>query len=117
MKIRQPFRHLNNQHEVLDDLYKATRGNLSFGTGPGNLINKNDQSQNIAGAWALVTAPATPNTEFAVNHNLGVIPTGFDVKNKSASCDVYASTTAWTKTQIFLKATVASVSLTLFVLG
>lgn len=119
MKIRKPMRQgvSNNHHDVLDDIYKATRGNLTFGTGPNNLINKNDQSQNIAGAWALVTAPVAPNTEFAVTHNLGKIPTGFDVKNKTAACDVYAGTTAWTTTQIFIKATVASVSLTLFILG
>lgn len=119
MKITQPLRlgDTNNHHKVLDDLYRATRGNLSFGTGPSNLINNNDKSQNIAGAWASVTSPGTPNTEFAVTHNLGHVPTGFDVKRKSASCDIYDGTTAWTDTQIFLKATVASVSLTLFILG
>jgi len=117
MKITQPSRVLDNTKKVLEDLYKLICGNITFGAGPGNSINNNTGGQNIAGAWVSVATPGVVNTEFAVTHNLGRVPTGYLVVHKSAACEVYDSSTAWSATQIFLKATVINVNLTIFILG
>jgi hypothetical protein len=117
MKITQPSRIIDNTKKVLEDLYQLIRGNITFGTGPINNVNSNDESKNIAGAWAAATTPGVVNTEFVVTHNIGRVPTGFFVVHKSGACDVYDSGTAWTATQIFLKATVININLTIFILG
>jgi len=90
-----------------EHLYKMLRGGLSYGDGT--------NSDNIAGQWAAVTSPGAANTEFAVAHGLRKVPTGFHVLKKNAACDVYAGTTAWTSTHIYLKATGTTVALTLFI--
>jgi hypothetical protein len=83
--------------------------NISFGL--------NGQTDNIAGAVINVLTPVTPNTEFEVDHNLGIIPSGFLVINKTAAVDLYASGTPWDETAIYLCATVRAVGVTIFVLG
>jgi len=96
-----------NREQVDFQNHKILRGNTSFGDG----VN----TDNIDGVWATATSPGTANTQFTVNHTLQRIPVGFDVKKKDAACDVYAGITAWTTTQIFLKATGINVHLTLFI--
>jgi hypothetical protein len=79
-------------------------GNVSFGS---TMTNK-DQEQNIECWKASGTTPATANTEFSVTHGLGRIPltlAGWDTNNGGV---IYRSTTAWTKTAVFLKCTTAS---------
>jgi hypothetical protein len=43
-----------------------------------------------------------------VIHNLGQVPTGFIVINKSATCDVWQASTAWTETKIYLQSNAAA---------
>jgi len=86
---------------------KILNGLFSFGDGTNR--------DNIAGNWVNVTTPVAPNTDFAVNHNLGQLPVGYLVMQKSAACDVYTGSVAATKTQITLRATVGGVALRLFV--
>lgn len=112
MKVRKPSTQFENQNGFNEDVHKALRGNLTFGT-----TIANDVSQNIKGALVTGTSHATPDTEFAVTHNLNEVPIGFIVFNKNKAGDFYASTTAWTSKQIFLKCTVASVGFTIFIVG
>lgn len=85
--------------------------NISFGQKTDNT----DIGQNISGFWATGTSPATANTQFTVNHQLGRVPVGFDLKRANAAASFYDSGTTWTSTQIFLKASAASVAYTLFI--
>lgn len=59
----------------------------------------------------------TDTAEFAVPHGLGLVPTGYAVVGKSADVGVYDSGTAHDKTNLYLKATAAGVTITLDVSG
>lgn len=50
------------------------------------------------------------NADFTFNHQLGRVPVGFIVIGKSAACDIYTGSVAWTTTQMTLKATVNAVN-------
>lgn len=61
------------------------------------------------------TSNVSANTEDEVAHTLGKVPTGYLVYYKSKAGDVYASGTAWTKSNIYLKTSVTAVGLKLWV--
>ena len=88
---------------------RVLAGNVSFGNG-----SNTNTEQNINGVWVTGITPSTPNTLFTVNHVLGKVPVGFDVKRMNASGSIYDGGTAWTATQIFLKSSAASATFTLF---
>jgi len=71
---------------------------------------------NMKGAWWTGTTPSG-GTEFTIQHNLGYIPVGYLVIRSNAAVTLYDGVTAWTKTNIYLKASVGSVNVTVFVLG
>jgi hypothetical protein len=100
-----------NVVKTLDRMYRIFRGNVSYGN-----LNHSDEGRNIDG-WPVVgvITPGAINTEFAVTHGLGRIPVGFHVVNKNKSVDIYQSTTPWTKTTIYLKASVITATVTLFI--
>jgi len=85
--------------------------NMSFGTG------NSDPGKNIQG-WdsGNITTPATANTAFTVSHNLGYVPTRFQVHYNNSSGAVYDSGIAWTKTSISLKCSAASATVRVFIL-
>jgi len=87
---------LENHGRVLD-------GNVSFGDTNSNL----DRSRNIENFKASGVTPGVVNTEFAVSHGLGRVPVTFFGHTDNGGV-LYKSTTAWTKTQIFLKCTTVS---------
>lgn len=57
------------------------------------------------------------NTEFAVVHNMGRVPTGYILVKTSIAANVYTSTggTAWSTTAIYLKADAANAAITVIV--
>ena len=89
------------------NLEKTLNNNVEFG----GVANQ----QNIKGTWLSVTAPATPDTDFTVNHNLGTLPTGVHIMQKDMACDVYTGSVPATKSAITLRATAASAVLSLFI--
>ncbi len=103
---------LRSHHSMLSGLWermaRAVNGRMSFGDGT--------SSDNIDGVWATPVTPGVANTDFTVTHNLGRIPSGFLVFNKSAACDVYQGSVAWTTSQITLRATVVGVTVKLFIM-
>ena len=105
--------HSKDPIPVLKKTYQqqatAFNGQVSFGNG----VSKD----NIDGTWISVVAPVAPNTDFVVNHNLNRLPVGYLVMQKDRACDVYTGSVAPTKTQLTLRATVASAVLKLFVLS
>lgn len=111
MRVRQPLPGLENLKGFADDIYKLIRANITFGSGT------TDDSQNIKGRWVTEGTPVAPNTDFSVTHNLGVIPTGYLIMKQDKACSFYVGATPWTDRQIFLKASVASVTFTVFILS
>jgi hypothetical protein len=98
----------------LKNLFLCLQGRVRFGNSTNNL-----SGENIMGEFVVYTTNATPNTEDKISHTLGSIPVGYLVISKDKACDVYQKSntgTAWTTTNIYLKATVASASVTLFLL-
>ena len=64
------------------------------------------------------TSPGTANTQFAITHNLGRIPTGYVLLAANPAGTLYQTATSgtpWTTTQIFVKATIASMSYTVYI--
>lgn len=53
-----------------------------------------------------VTAPATPDTEFELSHNLGRVPSGYFVASQNGAGSLYDSGTAWTSKKIYFKSSV-----------
>jgi hypothetical protein len=96
----------------LNKLYTLAQGRISFGTGVDG-----ENGQNISGQFQTYVSNATPNTEDTLAHTIGSIPLGYIVLSQDKAGSVYqqASTgTAWTKSAIYLKCSVASVTFSLF---
>lgn len=67
-------------------------------------------------AFASVTAPATPDEEFSIEHGLGYVALGFIVMSKDRAADVYLSDgTAGTDSVIYLKCDTADAVLKILV--
>lgn len=92
---------------IYQNLVNVINGNLGFGDGT--------LADNVNGVWINVVAPVAPNTDFTVTHNLNRLPVGYWPMRKDRACDVYTGSIAATKTQLTLRATVASAVLRLFV--
>src|SRR5262245_21029001 len=92
---------------------RELRQHLNGGLGFGDGIN----SDNIFGVWVSYTSNAVANTEDAVTHNLGLVPVGFLVMDQDKAGVFYRSGTAWTSTQIFLKCSLATVVVKMFILA
>jgi hypothetical protein len=79
------------------------------------LLNNLTFVDNFQAKIVSVTTPAGANTEFTINHNLGVKPTAY-IWNVDQNAVVYDSRRVdWTTRQMFLKCTASSVNLTLIV--
>jgi hypothetical protein len=105
--------------DVQRNTARILAGNISFGQ------NNTDPAKNVFGWHAQnVVTPSTANTEFAVPHGLTFSaggpavpykPVRFRVTNINANATVYASSTAWTTSNIYLKCSAASVTISLFI--
>lgn len=94
----------------LEEHARALNGNIEFG-------NLKDGATNISGSWQQLTTPGGADTEFTLTHNLGRVPEGFLVVSIDKAAIIYSSRKSqWSVTQLFLKANLASVVLTVFVI-
>lgn len=113
MLIRRPVTHNiqdTSHRNFIEDLYKLINGrNISFGR------NVNSGDQNIEGRMVEIANTGAANTQFTVNHNLGYVPSFYDVKYMSLATNIYDGGTAWTDTQIFLKSSTANVRIRIFI--
>ena len=95
---------------------QAINGGIDIGVS--TQTNPNNYTGNLAGQWVNVTAPATPNTEFALPHTLNRVPSFYWVI-ADRSCNLYqlpTTGTAWSSTNIYIKCSVASAILRVFIL-
>lgn len=95
-------------NKLYQQMARVINGQLGFGDG--------SQLDNMAGAWANVTSSVATGTEFAITHNLGYVPIGYLVFTQNKPASFYLGSSAWTTTQIFLKADNSSVAVKLFIL-
>ena len=92
----------------------AMQGRVRFGDGADG-----SNGENISGQFQDITSHASANTEFTVAHTLGAIPVGFIVLYQDKAGSLYqapATGTAWSKTAIYLKSDVSSLSAKIFLL-
>lgn len=73
---------------------------------------------NMGGQWRNVTTPAGANTEFAIPHDLGRVPSHYHyIMEKDGNIYQLPDTgTAWTTTQIFVKCSASSSKLRIFIM-
>jgi len=100
---------LRSLFKSLREIEKAINGNLTFGDGT--------SADNISGKWVTYTTHATPDAESTITHSLGVVPPGFIIMKPPSAGYVYRGGTTWTTTNLYLKATAADESVTIFVLS
>jgi hypothetical protein len=121
MQVRKPSKHIigdgNNHEDVLGDVYKALRGNISYGKQGFNEANPTlgIVTDNVDGNFGTTANSGTADTQFVVTHNLNRVPIGFHVVRQNKAGSFYDSGAAWTTTQIFLKCNVANVAATFFI--
>lgn len=106
---RQKFLMQLFMKEMLDMAFR-----LSFKAKDGT-IGGGKRPYNLDAVWVAYVSNGTANTEDTVAHNLGRAPVGFWVGLPDKSAVVYAGGTAHTSTNIFLKASAATVTVNLLV--
>lgn len=102
---------LDNLAQWLYQNSKCLSGNVSFGTE----ASTSDQSRNIFGYPASGTTPATPDTDFSVQHNFGHVAMGWVLLSLDQPVAIYRSPTAWTKTTAYFRCSTASANYVLLV--
>ena len=107
---QSPESNVRRLDQDISQLSVALQGRIRFGTG-----TDGDRGENIAGEFQVVTT-AGADTEFAITHTLGAVPIGYIVLKQDKAASIYDSGTTWTNTTLYLKASAASVTLTLFLL-
>jgi len=108
--VRPSITHQTPQIQVLQNHTRILSGNISFG------VNNTDQAKNMLGYHAIgIVTPATANTDFAVPYVLPFLPTRYWVVNISANATIYTGVTPWTKTDIYLRCSVATATVSLFI--
>ena len=111
--IRPVHGDSNNYPLVLDNYHDILNKGIVIGGIANDFPTNTEQPGHLDNKHVQVTTPGVADTEFAVTHNLGRIPTAAFPVYKNAACDIYASATPWTITQVFLKATVTNVAVRL----
>ena len=99
-------------------IFQTLDGGVDFGasdqtnTGPAN-----EYTGNMNGQWANVTAPVAPNTEFAIPHTLQRIPSFYlyNIDRAGILYQLPQTGTPWTEQNIFVKCSVASAVLRVFI--
>lgn len=110
-KDTDPIGWMRDVNSDLETIFLCLSGRIRFGPN-NNVINK---GENILGQFINYTSNATPDTQDTVPHSLASIPVGYIVVNRNKNGGVYTSAAA-TSTNLYLKCSVASTTLTLFVL-
>jgi hypothetical protein len=107
-------------HSMLNRIFglSQTVNTIDFGASDqDDSTPSNEYTGNMSGKWQNVTAPATPNTEFAIPHTLDRIPS-FYFYNLDRAGDIYqlpTTGTPWTEQNIFVKCSVASAKIRIFI--
>lgn len=79
-------------------------------------IQHGDKVGNLDARYVVYTSNAVADTEDTISHGLGRVPVGYIPAKQDKAGTVYDGTTAWTATHIYLRASAASMALTVMVL-
>jgi len=103
-----------NEKRWVEDLYRLTIRNVSFGRNitPATIAN---DSQNIEGKMVEISDSGLSGASVTVVHNLGYIPKYYDVKYINAATQIYDFGTPWTVRNIYLASSTAHVKFRVFV--
>jgi hypothetical protein len=99
--------------QYLQELNRVARS-LTFLTAAGGLAG-GSRCLNFDAFWVAYVSNAVADTEDTVAHNLARTPVGLFVGIPDKSAIIYAGTTAWTSTNIYLRASVLTVTVNLLV--
>ena len=99
--------------QYLQDLNRIVR-NLTFLAADGT-IDGGLRCLNFDAVWVRYVSNAVADTEDTVAHNLSRVPVGLFVGIPNVSAIIYAGPTAWTSTNLFLRASAVSVTVNLLV--
>ena len=99
--------------QYLQDLNRMARS-LTFLDSDGGFTDGR-RALNIDAVWTAYVSNGTANTEDTVAHSLGRIPVGMFTGTPDKAASIYSGSTAWTATNIFLKASVATVTVRVLV--
>lgn len=103
---------IQSSDSALRKLWEQLARVINYHIGFGDGVN----ADNVDGVWVTAVTPGTPNTNFTVTHNLGRVPVGYIPMSKTAATDIYTGSVAATTTQLTLKATIAGVTVNLFII-
>lgn len=106
-----PTRWVKDVDNDLGNVINALQGRLRFG--PNN--STMNHGENILGQFITYTTNGTPNTQDTVAHSLGSTPVGYIVVSKNKAGDIYTGS-ASDVSNLYLKCSVASVTVTLFLI-
>jgi hypothetical protein len=94
--------------ETVDNLVRNYNGQISLGD-----TSSGSQAGNVNAVYANATSPGA-NVEFAVKHELGRIPVGYDIVSRDKGAVIYDSRRySWTPSTIFLKSSIATTTIRL----
>ena len=111
MVVNKPINFEDTQEDiVVEDIVQALSGELVFD----GSVSDGDIGENIRGQFQLFTSNGSADTEDTIAHDLGFIPQGFFVTKLDKGAVVYDSGTTWTTTNIFVKTSLASTAVELF---
>ncbi len=110
-KNTNPENWANDVNSDLEQIFLCLSGRIRFGNN--NTIN--NHGENVMGQFITYTSNGTPDTQDTVPHTLNSIPVGYIVVNRNKNGGVYTSAAA-TSTNLYLKCSVASTTVTLFII-
>jgi hypothetical protein len=88
---------------------RSVDGHLGFGDGV--------DADNMFGKWKAYTTNAAANTQDTIAHGLNMIPIGWLLFSIDKGGVLYRGATAWDVTNIYLKCTIDSANVLIFIVG
>lgn len=110
-KTTSPKDYISDLDNDVRNLFLMSQGRIRFGD-----ITDGYSGENISGQWQTYTTNAVANTEDTIAHTLGSVPVGYILVRADKAGVVYDSGTTWTSSNIYLKCSVASTAVKLFLL-
>ena len=110
----KPDIYVESADTDLKNLFLAMQGRIRFGEG-----EDGSKGENLQGRFQQFTSDATPDTEFAVAHEVGSTPIGSFIFWQDKAGSLYqgpTTGTSWDSTNAYFKSDIASVTFLVFFL-
>jgi len=110
---QDPNASFHNQRQLQDLIFSLAHLRLTV---RGTAIQDGDKAGHLDARYVVYTSNAVADTEDTIPHALGRVPVGYIPVKQDKAGTIYDGSTAWTTTNIYLKASVASMALTIMLL-